>query len=171
MMNNLITLVFPCHLNLIIHQHACFCIALRNCMHYSRSVHCSTFPIGARTEPSGNCWLFEETCLLKQFSLLEIISTAVLLAIVVVDLSSVFHAIDSAALQVAHRCTDTCSSWNASCTSCTSNTLLRRCGSSLDSDLRTPCQMQVGAMMTASLLHCLQGCVSSTPSNKGCSLT
>jgi len=49
--------------------------------------------------------MFEETCLLKQFSLLEIISTAVLLAIVVVDLSRVFHVVDSAALQVAHRCT------------------------------------------------------------------
>jgi len=46
-------------------------------------------------------------CLVKQISLLEIISTAVLLAnvVVVVDLSGVFHVIDSAALQVAHRCT------------------------------------------------------------------
>jgi len=46
---------------------------------------------------------------MKQFSLLEIISTVVLLAIVVVvvvaDLSRVFHAVDSATLQVAHRCT------------------------------------------------------------------
>jgi len=42
---------------------------------------------------------------MKQFSLIEIISTAVLLAIVVVDLSRVFHAVDSARLQVAHRCT------------------------------------------------------------------
>jgi len=43
--------------------------------------------------------------LMKQFSLLEIISTAVLLATVVVDLSRVFHAVDSATLQVTHRCT------------------------------------------------------------------
>ena len=43
--------------------------------------------------------------MMKQFSLLEIMSTAVLLAAVVVDLSRVFHAVDSATLQVAHRCT------------------------------------------------------------------
>jgi len=46
--------------------------------------------------------------LLKQIRLLEIASTAVLLAVVVVvvvDLSGVFHAVDSATLQVAHRCT------------------------------------------------------------------
>jgi len=53
--------------------------------------------------------LDKETCLLmKQFSLLEIISTAVLLAVVVVvvvDLSRVFHAVDLATLQVTHRCT------------------------------------------------------------------
>jgi len=43
----------------------------------------------------------------KQISLLEIISTVVLLAIVVVvvDLSGVFYAIDSATLQPVHRCT------------------------------------------------------------------
>jgi len=45
----------------------------------------------------------------KQISLLEIISTAVLLAnvvvVVVVDLSRVFHVVDSATLQAAHRCT------------------------------------------------------------------
>jgi len=41
----------------------------------------------------------------KQISLLEIVSTVVLLAIVVVDLSRVFHAVDSATLQVTHRCT------------------------------------------------------------------
>jgi len=40
---------------------------------------------------------------MKQFILLEIMSTAVLLATVVVDLSRVFHAVDSAALQVTHR--------------------------------------------------------------------
>jgi len=42
---------------------------------------------------------------MKQFSLLEVISTVVLLAAVVVDLSIVFHAVDSATLQVTHRCT------------------------------------------------------------------
>jgi len=45
---------------------------------------------------------------LKQISLLEITSTAVLLAnavVVVVDLSRVFHVVDSATLQAAHRCT------------------------------------------------------------------
>jgi len=43
---------------------------------------------------------------MKQFSLIEIISTAVLLGIVVVDLlSRVFHAVDSATLQATHRCT------------------------------------------------------------------
>jgi len=42
---------------------------------------------------------------MKQFSLLEIISNVVLLATVVVDFSRVFHAVDSAALQVTHRCT------------------------------------------------------------------
>jgi len=42
---------------------------------------------------------------MKQFSLLEIVSTVVLLATVVVDLSGVFHAVDSARLQVAQRCT------------------------------------------------------------------
>jgi len=47
-------------------------------------------------------------CLVKQISLIEIISTVVLLAIVVVvavDLSRVFHVIDSATLQATHRCT------------------------------------------------------------------
>jgi len=43
--------------------------------------------------------------LLKQFSSTEIVSTVVLLAVVVVDLSGVFHAVDSAALQGALRCT------------------------------------------------------------------
>jgi len=44
----------------------------------------------------------------QKISLIEIASTAVLLAVVVVvvvDLSRVFHAVDSAALQLAHRCT------------------------------------------------------------------
>jgi len=41
----------------------------------------------------------------QKISLIEIISTVVLLAIVVVESSRVFHAIDSAALQLVHRCT------------------------------------------------------------------
>jgi len=44
----------------------------------------------------------------QKISLIEIISTAVLLAIVVVvavDLSRVFHVVDSATLQATHRCT------------------------------------------------------------------
>jgi len=44
----------------------------------------------------------------QKISLLEIISTVVLLAnvvVVVVDLSRVFHVIDSATLQPVHRCT------------------------------------------------------------------
>ena len=56
-----------------------------------------------------SCWTKRPAYLMKQFSLLEIISTVVLLAIVVVvvvvDLSRVFHAVDSATLQVAHMCT------------------------------------------------------------------
>jgi len=47
-------------------------------------------------------------CLLKQISHVEIVSTVALLAAVVVvaaDLSRVFHVVDSAALQAAHRCT------------------------------------------------------------------
>jgi len=46
--------------------------------------------------------------LLKQISYVEIISTVVLLAmvvVVVVDLSRVFHVVDSATLQPVHRCT------------------------------------------------------------------
>ena len=45
--------------------------------------------------------------MVQKISYIEIISTVVLLAIVVVavDLSGVFHAVDSATLQVAHRCT------------------------------------------------------------------
>jgi len=44
----------------------------------------------------------------QKTSLTEIVSTAVLLAVVVVvvvDLSRVFHAVDSATLQLVHRCT------------------------------------------------------------------
>ena len=56
-----------------------------------------------------HCWitLKRPACLMKQFSYIEIISTVVLLAIVVVvvDSSRVFHAIDSATLQLVHRCT------------------------------------------------------------------
>ena len=60
---------------------------------------------------SIKCWmgnihrLKRPACLLKQFSLIEIISTVVLLAMVVVDSSRVFYGSDSDALQGAHRCT------------------------------------------------------------------
>ena len=43
--------------------------------------------------------------MMKQFSLLEIISTCSAASYVVVDLSSIFHAVDSATLQATHRCT------------------------------------------------------------------
>jgi len=42
---------------------------------------------------------------MKQFSLLEIISTAAVLPAVVVEHSRVFHVVDQAALQAAYRCT------------------------------------------------------------------
>jgi len=74
-------------------------------------------------------------CLVKQISLLEIVSTAVLLAAVVVDLSRVFHVIDSSCTSSCSQ-VHTCSLWN---TSCASNTLLRRHGSLGDSNLRTLC--------------------------------
>ena len=46
--------------------------------------------------------------MVQKISYVEIISTAVLLlamVVVVVDLSRVFHVIDSATLQATHRCT------------------------------------------------------------------
>jgi len=52
--------------------------------------------------------LERDLLVVQKISYVEIISTAVLLAnvvVVVVDLSGVFHAIDSATLQAAHRCT------------------------------------------------------------------
>jgi len=80
-------------------------------------------------------------CLLKQISLLEIISTAVLLAVVVVvvvvaDLSRVFHVIDSATLQAAHRCTPAPYGMLAALPT---HSVLRRHGSIGDSNLRTLC--------------------------------
>jgi len=56
---------------------------------------------------SNKCW--RDLLVVQKISLLEIISTAVLplamVVVVVVDLSRVFHVIDSAALQPVHRCT------------------------------------------------------------------
>jgi len=106
--------------------------------------------------------------LLKQISSLEIASAAALLAIVVVvaaDLSRVFHVVDSATLQVTHRCTPAPCGMLAVPAALPTHSFgdVDPC---LDSDLRTLCQMQIGAAMTASLRHSLQGCVSSTPSNK-----
>ena len=52
--------------------------------------------------------LERDLLVVQKISCIEIVSTAVLLAnvvVVVVDLSGVFHAIDSATLQAAHRCT------------------------------------------------------------------
>jgi len=76
--------------------------------------------------------------LLKQINLLEIISTAVLLAIVVVDLSRVFHAVDSATLQVTHRCTPAPYGMLAAPAVLPTHSFgdVDPC---LDSDLRTPC--------------------------------
>jgi len=52
--------------------------------------------------------MIRDLLVVQKISYVEIISTAVLLAnvvVVAVDLSGVFHAIDSATLQAAHRCT------------------------------------------------------------------
>jgi len=57
---------------------------------------------------SIKCWTMRDLLVVQKISLIEITSTAVLLAIVVVvvvDLSRVFHAVDSATLQLVHRCT------------------------------------------------------------------
>jgi len=73
---------------------------------------------------------------MKQFSLLEIISTVVLLAnvVVVVDLSRVFHVIDSATLQAAHRCTHVPYGMLAALPTHSFGDM-----DHLDSDLRAPC--------------------------------
>jgi len=57
----------------------------------------------------SECWIKRPACLMKQFSLLEIISTAVLLAAVVVDLSRVFHAVDSVSYTSSCSQVHTCS--------------------------------------------------------------
>jgi len=52
--------------------------------------------------------MIRDLLVVQKISLLEIISTVVLLlamVVVVVDLSRVFHVIDSATLQLTHRCT------------------------------------------------------------------
>jgi len=59
--------------------------------------------------------------LLKQFSLLEFISTATALLAMVVESSRVFHAVDIAALQVTHRRRPAPYGMLAVGTSCTSN--------------------------------------------------
>jgi len=75
---------------------------------------------------------------MKQFSLIEIISTAVLLATVVVDLSRVFHAVDSATLQATRRCTSAPCGMLAAPAALPTHSLgdVDPC---LDSDLQTPC--------------------------------
>jgi len=70
-------------------------------------------------------WLKRPAYLMKQFSLIEIMSTCSAASYVVVDLSRVFHAVDSSYTS-SYPQVHTCSSWNANCTS---NTLFRRCGS------------------------------------------
>jgi len=78
--------------------------------------------------------------LLKQFSLIETISAAVLLAVVVADLYRVFHAVDSATLQVAHRCTPAPYGIPAASAALPTHSFgdVDPC---LDSDIRTLCQM------------------------------
>jgi len=52
--------------------------------------------------------MIRDLLVVQKISLIEIVSTVVLLAVVVVvavDLSRVFHVVDSAALQATHRCT------------------------------------------------------------------
>ena len=52
-----------------------------------------------------NCWIKRPAYLMKQFSLLEIISTATVLLAMVVESSGVFHIVGWATLQATHRCT------------------------------------------------------------------
>jgi len=109
----------------------------------------------------------------QKISLIEIISTAVLLAIVVVvvvESSRVFHDIDSATLQPFHRCTP--APYGILAVPAVLPTL-----SFGDVDpewiqifgLYVRCRLVL--QLIALLLHCFQGCVSSTPSNKDCPLT
>jgi len=54
----------------------------------------------------GVGWLLKRpACLMKQFSFLEIASTATVLLAMVVESSRVFHVVDWAALQATHMCT------------------------------------------------------------------
>jgi len=75
---------------------------------------------------------------MKQFSLIEIISTVAVLLAMVVDLSRVFHAVDSATLQCAHRCTPAPYGMLAVPAALPTHSFgdVDPC---LDSDLRTPC--------------------------------
>jgi len=75
---------------------------------------------------------------MKQFSSIEIISTAMLPTTVVVDLSRVFHAVDSATLQVTHRCTPAPYGTLTVPAALPTHSFgdVNPC---LDSDLRTPC--------------------------------
>jgi len=54
---------------------------------------------------SVKCWTKRLACLMKQFSSTEIVSAVAALPAVVVESSRVFCAVDSAVLQIAHRCT------------------------------------------------------------------
>ena len=91
-----------------------------------------------------HCWTKRPAHLMKQFSSTEIVSTATALLAVVAESSRVFHAVDSAALQVAHRCTPAPHGTPATPAALPTHSFgdVDPC---LDSDLRTPCQMQIGA--------------------------
>jgi len=99
---------------------------------------------------------------MKQFSSLEIASTAAALLAVVVESSRAFYVVGQAALQAANRRTPAPYGTLAVPAALRTHSFgdVDPC---LDSDLRTLRQMQIGATMMASLLHCLQGCDSSTP--------
>jgi len=69
------------------------------------------------------CWTIRDLLVVQKISLLEIISTCSAASYVVVDPSGVFHAVDSSYTS-SYPQVHTCSLWNASCTSCTSNSML-----------------------------------------------
>jgi len=115
----------------------------------------------------GHCWMIKEICLFGETD--QFIRNHKHCCSAASCGCGIFWSLPCCWLGCTSMCSQVhiCSLWNASCTS---NTLLRRHGSLGDSNLRALCQMWIGAVMTASLLHCLQGCDSSTPSNKDCSL-
>jgi len=89
----------------------------------------------AGAQKSCECWIKRPAYLMKQFSLLEIISPAVLLANVVVVVVDLLES--SMLLTQLHFKLPTGAPMPLF--SCTSNTLRRRCGSLGDSNLHTRC--------------------------------